>query len=269
MLRWRQITSSRISAGRCLASIAPATVSIVVGARSWPRSISPTSSSTTAAASRTSPSSPSRVSTLPRRCTSQPTLSSSSRSTASSEPASSAAMVLSSVSCVRANALPGSPLPGQPLPYRSADPLAVGAPLNARHDQRHHLAQLTGLRCPGFLDRAADQLAELAVGELLGQVPGDQLRLGLLGTGTVLASAPAEALGRLQPLLALPPQNGELVVLAQLRVLLQRAREHAQRTDPIALAGLHRLAGVGLNLLEDAHGYRVAAGWRAAHGPDD
>ena len=47
MLRWRQITSSRISAGRWLASIAPATVSIVAGASSCPRSIRPTSSSTT------------------------------------------------------------------------------------------------------------------------------------------------------------------------------------------------------------------------------
>ena len=39
MLRWRQITSSRISAGRWLASIAPVTAPIVAGATSCPRSI--------------------------------------------------------------------------------------------------------------------------------------------------------------------------------------------------------------------------------------
>ena len=39
MLRWRQITSSRTSAGLVSASIAPETVSIVPGAISWPRSI--------------------------------------------------------------------------------------------------------------------------------------------------------------------------------------------------------------------------------------
>src|SRR5436190_1430842 len=256
MLRCRQITSSRISAVGRLAFIAPETVSSVDGARSWPRSIRPTSSSTTAAASRTSPSSPSSVRTFPRRWTSHPILPSSSRRTASSEPASSAATVLSSVSCLRAKLLLQSGAD------RVADPPAVGAPVHLRHREAHHLARVLGARCAGLLDRLVHELRELVVRELGRQIGLDQLGLALLGRGALLAATVAIGARRLQSPPALAPERRHLVSLALLCLLLKRVCDEAQRADPVALTGLHRLPRIRLNSLQDAHGYRVAGGRR-------
>src|SRR5439155_424550 len=80
------------------------------------------------------------------------------RRTASSEPASSAATVLSSVSCLRAKLLLQSGADGL------ADPLAVGAPVHLRHREAHHLARVLGARGAGLLDRLVHELRELVVG---------------------------------------------------------------------------------------------------------
>src|SRR3954453_3522870 len=241
VLRCCQMTSSRISAGLSCASSAPVTASIVPGAISWPCSIRSTSSSTTVAAVCTSPASPSSVSTFPRRWKSQSRWPRSALSTASSEPASSAATVFSSVSCLRAKL----------LPHRAAHPLAVGATADLGHQRGHHPAHLALLADSRLLDRGGDQLVQLRVRELRGQVGGDQLRLGLLGRRLLLAPALAEGLRRLEALLALPLQHGDLVALAELCVLLEGVDDHAERRGAIAVARLHRGAHVLLDLGED------------------
>src|SRR4051812_12460854 len=243
VLRCCQMTSSRISAGLSCWSSAPVTASIVPGAISWPCSIRSTSSPTTVSAVRTSPASPSRVRTLPRRKRSTSRCPSRVFSTASSEPASSAATVLSIVSCLRAKL----------LAHRLADPLAVGAAADLRHQHLHdapHVLRLTG---PGLLDGSGDQLRELLFGELGGEVSLDQLRLRLLGLGLLRSVALAQRLGGVEPALALALQRGDLVTLALLLLGLERVDEHAQLADALALAGLHRDLHVLLDLLEDAH----------------
>src|SRR3954447_7299539 len=234
VLRWRQTTSSRISAGLSSASSAPVTASIVPGATSCPCSISSTISSTTTAAAATSSGSPSSVSTLPRRCRSASSFPRRARSTLSSEPASSAATLLSRVSCRRAQSTT------QPVSYRGADPLAVGAPTQLRHQRRHHLAHLPLLAGAGLGDRRLDELAQLLVGELLRQVGLDQLRLEALGARLLGPPRLLVGLRRLNPLLALALQDRDLVALAQLRVLLQHVDDQPQGARALAVTRLHR-----------------------------
>src|SRR5215208_3718846 len=174
------MTSSRMSAELWRAFSAPETVPSVDGATSWPRSIRPTSSSTTCAASRTSPSEPSSVRTFPRRWTSQCTRPSSSLRTESSAPASSAATALSRVSCLRAKGL------AEALPNRCADALAVSAPADLRHDDAHDLAHVLGLGHATLGNSRVHDRSELLVGELGRQVVADQLGLGLLGSGALV-----------------------------------------------------------------------------------
>src|SRR5215203_4511939 len=241
VLRWRQTTSSRISAGLSSASSAPVTTSC-------PCSINSTISSTTTAAAATSPGSPSRVSTLPRRCTSASSLPRRARSTVSSEPASSAATVLSRVSCRRA-----TDLSTQLLPHRGADPLAVGATADLRHQRRHHLPHLLLLGRSGLRDRRGDQVRQLLVGELLRQVALDQLRLEALRGGLVDAAGALVGLGCFDPLLALALQDRDLVAVAQLRVLLEHVDDHPQRPRALAVARFHRRLDVVLDLFENGH----------------
>src|SRR5262245_56074234 len=170
VLRCCQTTSSRISAGLSCLSSAPVTASIVPGAISWPCSIRSTSSPTTVSAVRTSPASPSRVRTLPRRKRSTSRCPSSVFRTASSEPASSAATVFSIVSCLRAKC----------LAHRLAHPLAVRASADLRHQHLHDTAHVVRLAGARLLDGSGDQLRELLVGELLWQVSLDQPGLRLL-----------------------------------------------------------------------------------------
>src|SRR4051794_28311342 len=154
-------------AGLSCASRAPVTASIVPGAMSWPCSISSTVSSTTVAAVCTSPSAPSRGRTLPRGGRPHSRGPRSVRSPRSSDPASSAATVLSRVSCLRAKL----------LAHRLAHPLAVRPAPDLGHQRRHHLAHLLLLGGAALLDRRGDQVAELLIGELLGKVGLDQLGL--------------------------------------------------------------------------------------------
>src|SRR5262245_12717024 len=161
------MTSSRISAGLSCLSRAPVTASIVPGAISWPCSISSTSSLTTVSAVLTSLASPSRVRTFPRRKRSTSRWPSSARRTASSDPASSAATVLSIVSCLRAKL----------FAHRLADPLAVGSSADLRHQHLHHAPHVLYLARACLLDRARNELGELIVRELRGEIALDQLRL--------------------------------------------------------------------------------------------
>src|SRR6201986_4749493 len=111
------------------------------------------SSRTTAAPASTAPSSPSSVSTLPRRNTSASRWLSSVRSTASWLPASSAATAFSS-SIVRrtiAGPLP-RPLGPQGLSHARGGPLAVGATARRGHHRLHHLAHVLGARGAGLAD---------------------------------------------------------------------------------------------------------------------
>src|SRR5919106_1363372 len=178
-------------------------------------SLSPASTAGLARMMRlTSASSPSRVSTLPRRNRSQPRRPSSSRRTESSEPASSAAIVLSRVSWRRAKSLPG-----EALADHRADPLAVRAAGDPRHRHAHHLAHVSGLGGSGRGDCGVDDPSELVIGHLLRQIALDLAGLGLLGLGAVGATALAVGLGRLEPALALAPQDRDLVVAPALDVL--------------------------------------------------
>src|SRR4051794_12327551 len=135
---------------------------MVPGATSIPCSISSTISSTTVAAVATSSGSPSSVSTFPRRCSSASSRPRRALRTPSSEPASSAATVLSRVSCLRAKWPPAPST--QLLPHRGAYPLAVGPAADLRHQRRHHLAHLPLLGRTGLLDRALHQLLQLLLG---------------------------------------------------------------------------------------------------------
>ena len=182
--------------------------------------------------------------TLPRRWKSQSRWPRSARSTASSEPASSAATVLSRVSCLRA----------KPLTHRRADPLAVGAPAELRHQRRHHLAHLLLLAGAGLGDRGVDQLAQLLVGELLGQVGLDQLRLEALG-GRLLGRGPPRRRRR-------PPRAASCARAAAPRPRRRRrawrpsaASRRSSAAPPARSRSprLHRRAHIGLHLLENAH----------------
>jgi hypothetical protein len=55
----------------------------------------------------------------------------------------------------------------------------------------------------GLRDRRLDQLRQLLVGELLGQVALDQLRLEALGSGLLGAAGALVSLSRLDPFLVL------------------------------------------------------------------
>src|ERR687891_3021870 len=103
--RWRHTTSSRMRLGLSWRSSAPAIASMVPGAISWPWRTRSDSSRTTVRATPTSSSSPSSVSTLPRRYTSQSRCSSSVFMTRSPGPASSAATSLGSSSWIRTSGL--------------------------------------------------------------------------------------------------------------------------------------------------------------------
>src|SRR3954451_2819078 len=107
---------------------------------------------------------------LPRRKRSTSRCPSRLFRTASSEPASSAATVLSMVSCLRAKL----------LAHRLADPLAVGSPADLRHQHLHDAPHVLRLAGVGLLDRAGDQFRELLLRELFGQISLDQLGVGLL-----------------------------------------------------------------------------------------
>src|SRR4029453_206685 len=87
----------------------------------------------------------------------------------------------------------------------------------------------------------------------------DQLRLGLLRRGLVLATALAEDLGGVEAALALALERGDLVPLALLLLGLEGVDEHAELADTLALAGLHRRLHVLLDLREDAHGLKRSA----------
>src|SRR5207302_6501343 len=158
------------------------------------------SSLTTTPAVSTASGGPSRVSTLPRRNTSQSRWPSNARSTASPLPASSLATTLSSSSCLRTRRL-------ERLAHLRRDPLAVRSAVHPRHHRLHDEPHVPGAGGARFGDRLADQRVELGVPELGGQVALDQLGLGLFLLGQLCPAGLAVLLGRFQPALALPAQD--------------------------------------------------------------
>src|SRR5436190_10760107 len=172
--------------------------------------MSSVSSRTTVAAACTAAGSPSSVTMLPRRYSSQATWPSSARSTESPEPASSAATSLESSICLRTELLPG----------QRGHALAVGARADLRHRRLHDLPEILRRRGPGLSDGLADDPAQLGFGHLGGKVGLDELRLALLDRGQLVATALAKRRCGLQPALALAPQDRDLVGVARLRGLL-------------------------------------------------
>ena len=125
--------------------------------------------------------SPSSVSTLPRRNTSQSRWPSSAFSTASSEPASSAATAGSSVICSSSGSRAGQPA------SRSLTSSLTRARRRARrlrHHRRHHLAHLLLATARRSRASASATSASSSSSEICaGQVGVDHRRLGLLGRG--------------------------------------------------------------------------------------
>ena len=166
------------------------------GAISWPWRTRSVISRTTVRAIATASSSPSSVSTLPRRKTSQSRCSSSVFMTASPGPASSAATSFGSSSWIalRASASP-SPPRSRACRRRGPSPAASRAPMT--------LPISCGEEAPDSATASPTIALQLLVRELLGQVRGDHLGLALLGLGGVGAAAVAVGLGGLEAALAL------------------------------------------------------------------
>ena len=155
-------------------------------------------------------------------------------------PASSAATSLESSICSRTSAVSCSfAAPLTRLP--SARPLTLGMTIAIT------LPMSFGDVGAGLGDRVGHDRPELLVGDLLGQVALDQLRLALGLAGQVVAAALAEGLGGLQPALALALEHLDLVAGAVLLRLLQLGHHHAQRARALAVARLQRGVGVGLH----------------------
>ncbi len=145
---------------------------------------------------------------------------------------------------------------------------AATAPPSARPctwgvSDAHHLAHgahpLAGRA--GLGDHRGDQVRDLLVGELLGQVVGDHRRLGTLLVGELRASGVGEGGGRLAALLGLGREHPDDVVVAQLAGLLarhlgvgDRRQHHPDRRGAQLVAGLDRGGEVAAQpVLESAH----------------
>ena len=147
---------------------------------------------------------------------------SSARRTTSWLPASSAATTFESSICVL--------ILGVPL-ARAGHALSIRASVDRRHRLLHRHAHVLGGLGSAVAHRPLDDSGQLLVGELGRQVGADQLRLGLLATGQILAPGLAVGPGSLEPALALAAQHGQLVVGAFLGGLLQLGQHEPQRAD--------------------------------------
>ena len=113
--------------------------------------------------------------------------------------------------------------------HQRRDALAVGASVDGRHRALHRDAHLLRRAGAAVGHRLLDDRLQLGVGELGRQVGGDQLGLGLLAGGQVLATALTESPRRLDAALALAPQHRQLVAVALLGGLLQLGEHQPQR----------------------------------------
>jgi membrane peptidoglycan carboxypeptidase len=158
-------------------------------------------------------------------------------------------------------------LAGELRPDQVADPLAVGAAGDPGLHELHHGAHLAGLARPGLGDRRADQLDELDVGELRGQVAVQDDLLGPFPVGQLGPSRSVEGLGRLAPLLGLAGEHLQNLVVAQFPGLLardllggDRRQRHPQGRGHQLVPGLHRGVEVGVQAgFQLRHGFEATA----------
>src|SRR5919202_666484 len=258
--RWRQTMSSKTSRMSSAWSSAPSTASTVFGPISCPPSTSSTSSSTTARASATAGSSPSIVSRLPRSRIVHRSRSRSASSTPSPMPASSAATSFdTSRTCCTALSVGGrSRASGELFFHQLADDGAVRAARDLRHYVGHDAAEVAHARGAVLSDRVVDDLLELLFRERLRHEFRQNRKLGLLRLRLFVATAAAERLRRLEPPLALPLQDLQLLLLRKrpLQLLLgglEAVEQQPQRVAPRGLTREHRLLQLTLHALDHPH----------------
>src|SRR5579875_1328312 len=235
--------------GSSCASRACVTASIVPGTSSCPCLIRPLSSRTTFSAALTASGSPSSVSRLPRRNTSQSMCSIRLLRILSPLPANSAAAVLSSSIWVRIRLL--YEVTRQGGSHRFRRPLAVNQATGLIHHHLHHRTDVPGAGGAGPGNRLGDDLVELIVAQIGWQIARDHLGLRLLLVFKIGSVGVPELRGRIQPPLVLAPQNSELVAVSFLHVLLKLGDEQAQGSGDIPLARLHRANHVRAHLFEN------------------
>ncbi len=108
-----------------------------------------------------------------------------------------------------------------------------------------------GLSAPVSATAWVDDRLELVVGELGRQVAGDQLGLGLLAGGELVAAGVAELAGGVEAALALAAQDGLGVAGALLLVLLELGEHEAQSRHALLLPRPHGGGEIGLDLVEN------------------
>ena len=136
--------------------------------------------------------------------------------------------------------------------------------MSTRHDAAHVLRRGGPAGGHGLTSQGAD----LVLVELLGQVGREDVDLGLLLGGQVLATGGLVGVDRLAALLDLPAEDLEGLLVGERRALvlggvLGSRDDHAQRVAPQRVAVAHGGLHVGLELLGQAHGDLRWAGWRA------
>ncbi|GKQ34451.1 hypothetical protein ALMP_10010, partial [Streptomyces sp. A012304] len=114
---------------------------------------------------------------------------------------------------------------GEELLHHGGDAAALGQPGHLRVDDLHdgaHGPRPLGTGRLRLLDGLGDDVVQLLVAELLGQVRGQDLALRLLPLGLLGAATLREGVGRLPPLLRLPGDHLLHLVVGELALLLAR-----------------------------------------------
>jgi hypothetical protein len=137
--------------------------------------------------------------------------------------------------------------------HEPGDALAVGAAIHRRHRGPHSRAHVLHRLRAAVAERLLDDRLQLRLGELRGQVAADQLALGLLTSGKILAAGVAVGACGLQAPLALTSQHGQLVVRPFLGGLLKLGEDETERPDLLLFPSPHRTLEVGFDLLDYRH----------------
>src|SRR6266550_4005895 len=133
-----------------------------------------------------------------------------------------------------------------------ADALAVGPAAGLRAEPAHDLAHVARRGRAGRGDSLVNEGLDLVLGQLLGEVFGQDRDLRLFLGGQILAGALAKRLDRLTPGLDLPCHDSRVVVLAErpplaLLEVVGRALGHPQDIAPQRVTRPHRGRNVGLD----------------------